>query len=261
MNKEEKFLVSLLEQMKEKYGVLGTKAEFEAEGTRFNELLRLKEITSTAGMGIALKIGGGEDVWGILQARQIGVSEIVAPMIESAYALKKFLEAFKKHVPEDERESVIPVINVETIQAVIGLNNILEVGVRNGLYGVTVGRVDLVGSMSLQRNDINSKVIFDITRDICKIAKMHRLRTAMGGGIESASLPFIKKLLDEDLLDRFETRKIVFNPKIAIQKFEEAVLNAHRFELSWLTNKQNYCNEILAEDADRIPMLKKRIGE
>lgn len=259
MNAKEKQLTKLLKEMKISLGVLGTKAEFEAEGTRFSELLRLKDLSVKADVKVSLKVGGPEDIWGILQARQIGVDEIVAPMVENAYSLSKFLDAIKKHVPEDEKEDVVIAVNVETINAFNDIDNILKIGKENGLESVTVGRVDLVGSMGLGRKDINSDRIFEITKSICQKAKAVGMRTVIGGGIEKASYFFIEKLFSHNLLDRFETRKIIFNANVAIYAFDEAVLTAHRFELLWLENKQNFYNSILAEDASRIPMLKKRV--
>ena len=261
MNQKEQKLVELLVSMQKKYGILGVKAEFEAEGARLEELMRLKDIASRAGMGIALKIGGPEAISDILRARLVGVAEIVAPMVESSYALLKFLDAFNKHVREDERVHVIPAVNIETIQSYRDLDKILEVGKAKGLHGVTVGRVDLVGSMGLGRKDANSHEIFEITKTICEKAKNAGMRTVVGGSIEKESEEFIKKLVGANLLDRFETRKIIFDAKLALKDYKSAVKDAHRFEDGWLENKRDHYQRIADEDKERIPMLKKRITE
>ena len=44
MNSLEYRMVELLLDLKKNYGVIDLKAEFEAEGARMNELIRLKEL-------------------------------------------------------------------------------------------------------------------------------------------------------------------------------------------------------------------------
>ena len=62
MNLLEKKMLSLLKEMKEKYNVSGVKAEFEAEGTRMEEAMRLKEIATRADLEVTIKVGGCEAI-------------------------------------------------------------------------------------------------------------------------------------------------------------------------------------------------------
>ena len=82
MNTLERKMVNLLRNLKENHHVVGVKAEFEAEGTRIEEALRLKEVLMKVDLGLTLKIGGCEAIRDIHEARVIGVARIVAPMIE-----------------------------------------------------------------------------------------------------------------------------------------------------------------------------------
>ncbi len=79
------------------------------------EALRLKEVVTKAGLGLTIKIGGCEALRDMYECRTIGVERIVAPMIESAFGLKKFLLATQLAFPEDEREDMVVAVNIETI--------------------------------------------------------------------------------------------------------------------------------------------------
>ena len=106
MNKVEKKLIKLSQRMKERNHILGIKAEFEAEGTRSDELLRLLDIMSKSDLPLTLKIGGCEAKKDLFEARQFGAKTIVAPMIESDYALKKFIDTIEHVYPHEEQSEV-----------------------------------------------------------------------------------------------------------------------------------------------------------
>jgi len=256
MNSMERKMVEVLTDLRQNHGVTEVKAEFESEGSRLSELMRLKDIASSCGVGLVLKIGGPEAIRDIYDAMLLGVSSIVAPMVESAYALKKFIEAIEKNVRADARGEVAFAVNIETNQAFQNFDQMLALpGIRN-IARITVGRVDLSGSLGLSKDKINSEEIFAITKTICEKAKRAGLSTTIGGGISLEAITFIQRLLNEKLIDRFETRKIVFDD--SVKDIAEAIRRAGRFELLWLCNKHDLYNDIAVEDKDRIRMLEMR---
>ena len=261
MNTLENKMVQSLQDLKEKHGVVGVKAEFEAEGTRLDEALRLKEVVTKAGLDLTIKIGGCEALKDMFDARSIGVSHIVGPMVESSYALKKYLDATKIGFPEDERVAVKFLINIETITSFNNRIDILKDAYSNGLTGVVLGRVDMTGSLNLNR-DVNHSRIKEMAVTLFRHCRESNLECVMGGGINKDSLPFINQLVDEHLLDRFETRKIIFNcNKSLTLNPEKGILKAVGFELMWLKNKCNFYNLILNEDKTRLEMLEKRYNK
>lgn len=258
MNLTERTMVDVLKDLKENHHVVGIKAEFEAEGTRIEEALRLKEVCMKADLGLTIKIGGCEALRDMYECRVIGVERMVAPMVESAYALEKFLEAAKMAYPENERQDIVFAVNVETISACRAFDEMLALPAIGLLGGVVMGRVDLTGSMRLGRDAINCPEVLAITKELLCKAKAKSLETAIGGGVSAHSLPFFRDL-PAGTLDRYETRKVIFGcPGALAADADKGILKAVGFELLWLKNKRDYYKAISEEDAQRIDMLESR---
>lgn len=258
MNLTEQEMVDVLKKLKGDFAVAGVKAEFEAEGTRTEELMRLKEICLAAGVSLTLKIGGCEAVRDMCDARAIGVNHLVAPMVETPSSLKKYLRAVDMAFPKDEQERVEFLINVETLMAAEQFSDMLKIPEIDKLGGVVLGRVDLVGSMGLDRKACNSEKVFNIAKDVLQKAKGRNMTCVVGGAIAVDALPFLREL-PKGLMDRYETRKVCFScPEALGPRADEGIETAVGFELLWLKNKRDYYATIAAEDEQRINMLEIR---
>ena len=213
---------------------------------------------SAAGLELTMKVGGCEALRDMYEARVIGVARVVGPMIESPYALQKYLAAVAMAFPEDERESVTFAINIETKTGMEHLDEMFELPEFDQLDGVVLGRVDMTQSLGLTREDINDPIIFDIAKRLFSKAKERNLECALGGGLGAESLSFMRRL-PAGLLDRFETRKVIFSCPVALKNgAEEGILKAVGFELMWLKNKRDFYGSISREDEERINMLESR---
>jgi hypothetical protein len=258
MNTTERTMVDTLKDLRENHHVVGIKAEFEAEGTRLEEALRLKEVCMQAALGLTIKIGGCEAVRDLYECRVIGVERVVAPMVETPFALSKFLDALKKAFPEDERKDIIFAVNIETIDACRAFPRMMALPEIHNLNGIVMGRVDLTGSMGLSRDSINCQEVLEITSELFTQAKTRSLECAIGGGVSAHSLPFFREL-PAGSIDRYETRKVIFSCPGALGPDADAgILKAVGFELLWLKNKRDYYGLIAAEDEQRIAMLESR---
>ena len=250
MNQLEKKMVNTLKDLKENHHVIGIKAEFEAEGTRLEEALRLKEVVTKAGLELTIKIGGCEAIKDMLDARTIGVNTIVAPMIETDYAMSKFTKAAKFVFPNEEFLDMNFLINVETITGFENINKMVNSPCFKDISGCVLGRVDMTGSMGLTREDINCDKIYDIAHSLSEKMQASNKMMIIGGGVSAHSLPFFSKL---PYLTKFETRKVIFDAKKALNdnNADKGILKAVGFELMWLKNKREFMRRALITGASR----------
>ena len=257
MNSVEKQMVEVLTKCKS-HGALSVKAEFEAEGTRMDELLRLVDVARAAGLKLTVKIGGCEAIRDLLEAKQVGVDYIVAPMVETPYALSKFVGAISIAFNNDEREHTDFLFNLETITAYQNLTEMISVAKIGGLEGIVFGRVDFSGSLGIGREGIETDLITDRIVETAKLAMQNDLDLVVGGAISSGALPQLHRI-NKEYLTRFETRKVVFGAdSLKNKNIENGLLHAVHFELLWLINKRNYYSQITSEDNKRIEMLETR---
>jgi len=255
MNNTEKRMLDILKCLKNEHDIIAIKAEFEAEGSRTDELVMLNEIIFRADMKLYIKIGGCEAVRDLDQCRLLGASGIMAPMIESPFAMKKFVSAAHK-VYGNDWDNIEWIINAETVLCHQNLNEILDEG-KGFLSTVSIGRVDLSSSMGLSRKEINGEEVFAKTKDIAEKSKAKGYKVNFGGGISFDAIPFIQKMYP--LNDRFETRKVVFHASGDEKVLKNGILKAMEFETLYLKNKCEYYDRMAIEDQERLKMMASRL--
>lgn len=258
MNLNEKKLAELVRRINERGHLKSIKAEFEAEGTRSDELLRLLDVTRTCNVPLTLKIGGCEAVKDLYEARQFGARYIVAPMIESEYALSKFCNTIVKVYPREEAEEVDFLFNLETIQAFNHFEDIVRVAIESPVIaGVVFGRTDFSGSLGLE-GDVQNNQVTECIESVARRLLETDLDLVVGGAISISSLPELNRIA-KHRLTRFETRKVVFDgSRLADDDLAESLLDAVHFEMLWLINKSNYYGALHQEDKLRISQLENR---
>lgn len=250
----EENMLELLKFLKQNCGILGIKSDFEAEGARHDETVRLKALVEEADLDLFVKIGGCEAMGDVAFCKETGVKGIIAPMIETSFAAEKFHNV-AQNIYEDYMQNVELAINVETATSVENIDKILEKTVKFA-QKIIVGRVDLSASMGLSREQIDSNEILHICEFLAQKAQKCGIGFGFGGGITYNSIPFIVKLTG--LCSQFESRKVIFSYDNDVNRLKKAILAAMKFEILYIRNKANY-NIFTNIDKKRLHLLEERL--
>lgn len=255
MDATAKEMLDILKELRDEFGCIAVKAEFEAEGSRTDEMIMLCEVVHRADMRLTIKIGGCEAVRDLDQCRLLGATGIMGPMIETPFAMKKFIGAAEK-VYGDQIGDIDWIINTETKTCHENLDEIFSQG-DGFLNTIAIGRVDYSSSMDMSRDDINSAIMLEKAIDMAEKARAKGITVGFGGGISFDAIPFIIDMAS--YADRFETRKIVFSINDNREYLEKAIFLAMRFETLYLKSKCSYYDRMANEDRSRMNMLFDRI--
>lgn len=176
------------------------KGEFEAEGLTREDVAVEVIYAARRGIDYLVKIGGCEAKSDVDYLRRIGVSQLVAPMIESAFAMEKYMSLIEgagfRHIG----------VTIETFTAVDNIEAILDAGTR--LTNATIGRSDLTASF--KGSGVDSVETIEKVKIVCRAAKKRGLEVTMGGGVNTKTRELLRA--DQELaefLDAVETRKVV----------------------------------------------------
>lgn len=237
------------------------KAEFEAEGTRSDELSLLKSIVTDSNSDLVIKIGGSSAFRDLIECATLETSFILVPMIETPEALSNFLIKRRNYIKTLKIYSEFsPVlINIETETAVNNLYKILSISTDfPELKGVVIGRTDLTQSMNLSRDQTNSERLFDCCSYILDSAKKFDLIVTLGGNITKNSYEFISKLTQKGL-DAFETRKCCIHAGLYDQLMFNSIIDSSlHFERAILELLDSLSRITYGQKINRIQALTQR---
>lgn len=247
-----KHLIDHLNNLSQKYGVIGMKQSFEDEGVLLKDVITIKRITELCGLYSFVKIGGCEAKTDLYNCVNLGVNGAIAPMVETPFALSKFL-----NIINDYSNKIHPYIVIESKTAYSNIDEILKSS--TGLTGIVVGRSDFSKSYGLDKNQVDSDFILNQVKEILVKAKFYNLITVMGGNISVKSSKFIQEMFTQGLLDRIETRNIVIELNSTnINNIENIIQKSLDFEIEWIEYKLNQFSSLTEEYSSRIQLLNNR---
>jgi len=250
----EKKLSNQLVRLKE-LGICAVKAEFEAEGASFRDLLRLRRFTAEQNIPLHLKIGGVEALRDLKDALDLGVDGVIAPMVESPFGVVKFTEAVESVFG---RRRLFKSINIETREAVERVDDILEVALGK-IDNVTIGRTDLSRSYFDLVIQPDSPFILDLIDRLSYKIQSVGLDLTVGGSLTSESVRIFSERKERlgDRVSSLETRKAIF-PAERMLKEKDVLKESLRFEEIYLRFKLE-CEAWLSRvDQERLTKLKSR---
>lgn len=251
-------IMNILTSLHENFDCVAVKTEFEAEGTRKDELIMLCDALRRANVPLTMKIGGCEAVRDMSEAKLFGAEAIMAPMIETSYAMKKYMMTANK-VYGDCIDQVEWIINVETKTCHENLDEVLRQG-KGFLQTVCIGRSDYAGSLGLD-DDINGQEMFKRVKDIAVRAREYGLKVTFGGKVlpTEQAIEFICKM--NPFVDCYETRKVTFKSSDDPKRIQTGLSLAIEFEGRWLQTKHRYYESMACEDSARLAKFESMIAD
>ena len=113
--------------------------------------------------------------------------------------------------------------------------------------------------MGIDRSQINSETVYKTVSESFYKIKKAGLRAMMGGGVDIHSKSFVERLHKEGLLDKIETRYVMFELAKCLSDFDNNLSKAQKFELTWLTNKNKMYSYMANHEKSRIDMIQGRL--
>jgi 4-hydroxy-2-oxoheptanedioate aldolase len=238
-------------------GVLGVKCEREEDGITEAALQALISVVSPNTM--VLKLSGVGAINDMQLANTFDIQHWVAPMVESAYAVKKFRQVtqlfFQDHTPTSTPALWI---NLETETAYLNRTSIIEAAVDQGITGIVMGRTDLSYSLGLDCQAVETTAVMKRVQGFAEDAKAKGLKTAMGGNITALTFNTLQQW---DLpLDTVETRHVVCEATAFLNPSTTLIKDIYAFETAWIRYRREVLNEAPHRLTQRENLLAKRQG-
>lgn len=234
------------------FGLVAFKSGTEVEDMTFEELAFLRRLTHDL-LPLYVKIGGPEARNDMRACLNLGVDGIIAPMIESPFALYKFISSLKSIASEQQFQKIRKGINLESKCAVDNLDEIMSSPEALDLDQITAARSDLSASLGC---DVNDRVVTSCCRSIVKYANKFEIESCVGGKMMPQT---IENLIKDIPVGMVNTRHMVLSVPLIRSQAEKSVDEALNFEielykvLALVSGARNSLHD------NRVKSLEKRL--
>ncbi len=232
-----------LKELRSQYGLLSLKAGTEWEDMDYTEIEHLYSLGQRE-IPILVKISGPEAKTDLRHLKAIGVTQILGPMIESEYALEKFVTTTLK-VYEDSDINPTLAINLETIQGYQKLDSIMNNSYFKFIELIVIGRLDL--SLSMHIEDVDHPKITAVTQDIVNKVRQAGKHVSVGGFVNPSSADSLRNIN----IDRISTVHTLFDLN-QVKNIAATIWKAIEFEI-------NYYNSLIPINPERKAFYQSRI--
>lgn len=227
------------------------KAETEAEGASQAKLMSLKEYSDKMGLDLYVKIGGVEAKADLEFLNSIGVKGIIAPMVESEFAVEKFLDACSEY------EFTWKTLTIETLTAYENLDEILALAKEGQIQGITIGRGDFAASLGFKGNENTAEVMKKV-KEISEESSRAGFYTMIGGRMERESLDTI--WVAELPVRGIETRRVAMAFGPTYESTNKSLSEAIRLELEIEKGLLHTSDIYRSRSIKRIEALESRLS-
>ena len=224
------------------------KSELGAEGLSREDIIRECNFSEKLQKKYLVKIGGCEARSDINFLNNIDIINIVCPMIETSFAMQKFIE--NSNVGKFQNLG----ITIQTKTAVANLGEILDSAIQ--LSSLYIDRTDL--SKSLGIRDVDCPDMLEICAQIAKDAHGRNIQVTLGGSISEKTREQIKlqpKLFKH--INNVETSKAIFSLKLFLED-PETLSQASALENTLLSKRIKSSLNTLAICYDRQDQVGDR---
>jgi len=257
-SKDGKELRETLEDLKEK-GCIGAKMSTEDSGLSLNFIDFVNNRVLDGVVPLNMKIGGPDAQNDIKEALRIGVSGIIAPMVESPFGIHKFVTAMRRYAGEEAMRHLLISVNLESVTAYRQIDTILRAPEIEAIDQIVIGSSDLARSVAKPKDDPTFvAMVREMARKSKKAGKIVRV-----GGMMSLlrnNQAMLRQLLEETNADKVNTSNICFSVK-RTRGLREAYVTALHFEKQLFTFWSTRNTNGLTYLQDKIASLEANIRQ